>query len=152
LAILAFVLPAEETRPERPVLEPELIAFIRNSVQSIWSLEVLLLLRRRTAEALKPAEIVAALRSSPGLISKCLHQLVQAGLVSLDDEAGTARFSPATPDLARLCEALEIASHDRPIAVRDAITWSPNDKLRNFSDAFRLKGPDAKDKDWGKDE
>jgi len=129
------------------VLDLHLVAFIRNSVQSIWSLEVLLLLRRRAPQGLRQDEIVAALRSSPRLISRCLQQLAEARLLYLDQETGAARFAPATPDLARLCDALETASQDRPIALRDAIIHSPNDKLRNFSDAFRLKGPDPKSSD-----
>jgi hypothetical protein len=128
------------------VLEPDLIAFVRNSVQSIWSIELLLLLRRKAPEGLSVDEIVAALRSSHRLISRCLEQLAYVGLVSVDG-AGIARFAPATPELAALCEALDKASQERPIALRDAIASSPNDKLRNFSDAFRLKGPDK-----GKDE
>ena len=133
------------------MLDLDLVAFIRNSVQSIWSLEVLLLLRRRAPQGLRQDEIVAALRSSPKLISRCLQQLADARLVHVDQETGAARFAPATPDLARLCDTLETASQDRPIAVRNAIILSPNDKLRNFSDAFRLKGRDPKNSD-GDDE
>jgi hypothetical protein len=128
------------------VLDPNLLAFVRNSVQSIWSLELLLLLRRKAPEGLNVDEIVAALRSSHRLISRCLEQLGDAGLVSRD-EAGIARFAPANRELAVLCDALEKASQERPVALRDAIASSPNDKLRNFSDAFRLKGPEkGKDK------
>jgi predicted transcriptional regulator len=122
------------------VLDPNLLAFVRNSIRSIWALEVLLLLRRKAPEALALDSIVTALRASHKLISRCLEQLGQAGLVST--EGGVSRFAPATPVLAALCDALEKASHERPIALRDAIASSPNDKLRNFSDAFRFKSPD----------
>jgi hypothetical protein len=126
------------------VLEPDLIHFVRTSVRSIWALEVLLLLRRKAPTALTPGEIVADLRASPGLITRIIEQLVAEHLV-VRDAAGAIRFE-CDPGLAKLCEALELAAQDRPIALRDAIHSSPNDKLRNFSDAFRLKGKD-KDKD-----
>lgn len=122
------------------MLDPNLLAFVRNSIRSIWSLEVLLLLRRKAPEGLAQDSIVTALRASHKLISKCLEQLAQAGLVSVE-EGGVSRFAPATPVLAALCDALEKASHERPIALRDAIASSPDDKLRNFSDAFRFKDP-----------
>jgi hypothetical protein len=120
------------------VLEPDLIHFVRTSVRSIWALEVLLLLRRRAPAGLTADEIVAALRASPGLITRIIDQLVAERLV-IKDAAGAIRFE-CDPGLAKLCDALELAAQDRPIALRDAIHSSPNDKLRNFSDAFRLKG------------
>ncbi|HEV7690555.1 MAG TPA: hypothetical protein VGO52_07035 [Hyphomonadaceae bacterium] len=107
-------------------------------MRSIWALEVLLLLRRRAPAGLTADEIVAALRASPGLITRIIDQLVAERLV-IKDAAGAIRFE-CDPGLAKLCDALELAAQDRPIALRDAIHSSPNDKLRNFSDAFRLKG------------
>jgi hypothetical protein len=116
-------------------------------VRSIWALEVLLLLRRRAPAALTPDEIVAALRASLGLITRIIDQLVAASLI-VRNASGGVRFE-CDPAIAKLCDALDQAAHDRPIALRDAIASSPDDKLRNFSDAFRLT---SKDKPEGKDE
>lgn len=87
-----------------------------------------------------PDEIVATLRASPGLIDRVLSQLATANLI-VRESSGVVRFD-CDPGLAKLCEALETAAQDRPIALRGAIASSPNHKLRNFSDAFRLKGKD----------
>lgn len=127
----------------RPLLDSDLIHFVRTHVRSIWALEVLLLLRSKAPAALTQEEIVSALRASPGLISRIVDQLAAANLIV--DESGACRFE-CDPALAKLCEALEAAAQDRPIALRDAIASSPNHKLRNFSEAFRLKGKD-KDRD-----
>ncbi len=127
------------------MLENELLAFIRHSIRSIWALEVLLLLRR-SPSGLTAEAIVANLRSSPMLIARCLHQLSDAGLVSVGDD-GLARYSCATLELARLCDSLAAAAQETPIALRDAIVSAPNDRLRNLADAFRFKTPDKKDKD-----
>lgn len=131
------------------MLDPGLLHFVRTSVRSFGALEVLLLLRRRAPQGLTADEIVSALRSSPTLIGRLLVQLEGEGLVA-SDPAGAVRFECRTPELATLCEALALASQDRPVALRDAIASSPNDKLRNFSDAFRLKGKDKPDKGSGK--
>ena len=131
--------------PTRPVLDPDLIQFVRASVRSIWALEVLLLLKRRAPAALTAEEIVAALRASPGLINRIIDQLADERLL-IHDPAGGVRFE-CDPGMAKLCDALDRAAQDRPIALRDAIASSPNDKLKNFSDAFRLKGKDKQGDD-----
>ena len=114
-------------------------------MRSIWALEVLLLLKRRAPAALTPDEIVAALRASHTLINRIIDELAAQHLVTRDPGGGV-RFE-CDPGMAKLCDALALAAQDRPIALRDAIVSSPNDKLRNFSDAFRLKGKDNKGDD-----
>ncbi len=80
------------------------------------------------------------------LIERLLEQLSVAGLVMRDDSG--ARFQCASPELDKLCEALAIAAEQRPVALREAIASSPNDKLRNFADAFRFTPKDpSKDRD-----
>lgn len=124
------------------MLHSELLDFVRHSVRSIWALECLLLLRRKAAAATLD-EIVAELRATPKLIERCLSQLEAAGCIARDD-GGAARYAPATRHIAAMCDALETASVERPVALRDAIAAShADDKLRNFADAFRFK----KDKD-----
>ena len=123
------------------MLDPDLIHFVRNSVRSIWALELLLLLRRSSPRAIPPDELVRVLRATPSLIHRCLAELQKAGVVTRTQN-GEARFEPDNPELALLCDGLDRASVERPIALRDAITSSTNDKLRNFSDAFKLRKDD----------
>ena len=123
------------------MLEPDLIAFVRDRIRSIWTLELLLLLQRNAERAISPADLVRDLRASSRLIDRSLAQLAAANLIQLDD-AGAARFAPATPELRDLCDALSSASLERPIALRDAIVLGSNQALRNFADAFRFKGKD----------
>lgn len=74
------------------------------------------------------------------LIGRLLDGLVAARLVVVDESG--ARFQCAEPALEPLCEALAVAAEERPIALRDAIISMPSEKLRDFSEAFRLKGRD----------
>lgn len=126
------------------MLKPRLIAFIRASIPSIWALELVLLLKAIAPQALPPDEIVQKLRATRTLVNRLLTQLADAGLVALD-ETGSARFACARPELGTLCDELEVAALERPVALRDAIMSSPNDKLKNFADAFRLKPKDKEE-------
>jgi DNA-binding GntR family transcriptional regulator len=108
-------------------------------LQSIWMLEILLFLRRRAGDQVSREEIVREMRATPSLVSGVLDRLHAGHLVSLQ-ENGDASFAPSTPELAILCEKLEAASRDRPIALRDAIIGSTGTKLQDLADAFRLSG------------
>lgn len=123
------------------MLEPQLLAFIRTSIPSIWALELLLLLRRAAPGYLTRDELVQHLRATPTLIDRLLSQFQTSGLTARN-EAGAYRFDCATQDISTLCEALAVAAEERPIALRDAIISAPNDKLRDLADAFRFKDSD----------
>ena len=126
------------------MLDPDLLAFVRSSIPSIWALELLLLIRRAAPGYLTRDELVQHLRATPTLIDRLLERLEAARLVSRND-TGAVRFECGSPELENLCEALATAADERPIALRDAIISMPNEKLRDFSEAFRFK-----DKDKGK--
>jgi hypothetical protein len=123
------------------VLDPQLLAFVRSSIPSIWALELLLLLRRAAPGYLTREELVQHLRATPMLIDRLLTQLSAAGLIKAN-ESGAVRFECTSPQLDTLCDALAVAAEERPIALRDAIISMPRDKLRDFSEAFRFKGKD----------
>jgi hypothetical protein len=120
------------------VLEPQLLAFIRSSIPSIWALELLLLLRRAAPGYLSREELVHHLRATPTLIDRLLHRLSASGLVARSGD-GAYRFECISPAAESLCEALALAADERPIALRDAIIAAPNDKLRDLADAFKFK-------------
>jgi hypothetical protein len=123
------------------VLDPQLLAFVRTSIPSVWALELLLLLRRAAPGGLTREELVQHLRATPLLIDRLLDGLVAARLIAVDED-GAARFQCTAPDMEALCDALALAAEERPIALRDAIISMPSEKLRDFSEAFRLKGKD----------
>ncbi len=123
------------------VLDPELLAFVRTSIPSVWALELLLLLRRAAPGYLTREELVQHLRATPLLIDRLLEGLAEAKLITIN-AAGAAGFQCGAPELEALCDALAKAAEERPIALRDAIISMPSEKLRDFSEAFRLKGKD----------
>jgi hypothetical protein len=119
------------------VTDEEIFAFVRTSVRSVWALELLLLLRRDPQRAWRSDELVRELRSSPAIVQEELTALRTARLVGEAD--GCFRYQPLAPALDALVNGLQTAYAARPMAVVKAIMAAPNDKLRIFSDAFRLK-------------
>jgi DNA-binding GntR family transcriptional regulator len=120
------------------VTEDDLLAFIATSIVSVWALELLLLLRRDPGRAWQPDALVRELRSSTSVITDALRRLQDAGLVMRDDD-GSARYHSASPQLDRLASELEKIYAAKPMAVINAIVNARTDKLRAFSDAFKLK-------------
>ena len=119
------------------MLDPDLINFVRHSLRSVWALEVLLFIRRHSPEPVGYGTIVRELRATPALVRRIVEQLVAEHLV-VPEGAESVRFRASTTSLERMCDLVDAASRDRPIALRDAIIGNPDAKLKNFSDAFRF--------------
>jgi DNA-binding IclR family transcriptional regulator len=121
--------------------DAELAAFLREHVRSVWGVELLLLMKRDPARGWTPAELVRELRASTGLVSDNLQRFERAGLAVQDDQ-GCWRFSPAAAVLGQLCERLETAYRERPVAIVNLIA-APRDPLQALADAFRFKRGDG---------
>lgn len=119
------------------MIPAELADFIQGSIKSVWSVELLLFLRRRREQSWTPDQLIAELRSSRSVVVDVLATFVQAGLAT--EEAGAFRFAPASDELDRLAQALEAAYAERPASVVRAILSAPSEKLKFFADAFRIK-------------
>jgi hypothetical protein len=119
------------------VSSDEVGRFIRSSFRSVWSLELLLLLKR-DPRRWTHAELVSTLRASDLVVRQGLEALTAAGLVSVD-EAGGAAYSPASEAIARLVDESESLYARSPDAVRRMIVSSSTSGLAAFADAFRLR-------------
>lgn len=121
-----------------PPLEHDLVAFIEGAFPSVWALETLLVLRADPQTSWTAERLVTELRASGPLVDDCLRVLARAGLVV---EAGEAfRYAPVNARLGALCDLLEAAYRERPVAVTKAIARSRPDALKGFADSFRLGG------------
>lgn len=133
---------ASEKKGKRArALEADLQTFIRSSIKSVWALELLLLLRKRAPNAAARDDLVRDLRATRQLVDTCITQLQAAGLVACE-EGGQCRYAPAAPAMGALADQLEQAYRERPLGVMEIIVSSPNDRLKTFADAFRLKPKD----------
>lgn len=115
----------------------DLLRFIGSSFRSVWALELLLVLRE-DQRAWSRAELVSTLRASDLVVAKSLDSLVAAGLISIEGE--TARYMPASDDIAQHVKKLDKLYAARPDAVRRAIVSASTSGATAFADAFRLRG------------
>ena len=120
------------------MISSDLLAFIRASIQSVWALELLLLLKRDSSRTWTVPALVQEMRASNPLVTGVLVTFEAVGLVRREED-GAYVYAPAAPALAALADQLENAYRLRPAAVVKAILSSPNDKLQSFADAFRFK-------------
>ena len=117
--------------------EDEVLSFVATSLRSVWALEVAMLLRRERAKAWTMDDIVRETRSSQTASADALTALKAAGFIT--EEGGSYRYWPATPTLETLAAEIEALYAKKPATVIKAILAAPHDKLRIFSDAFKLK-------------
>ena len=111
--------------------------FIRSSFRSVWSLEVLLLLKREP-RPWAAEEIVASLRASDLIVSQSVSALTDAGFL-VTDSAGRAEYRPSSEEAAALLTQAERLYAQSPDAVRRLILGSSSGGLAAFVDAFRLR-------------
>jgi hypothetical protein len=120
-------------------ISAHLVDFIRGAFPSVWSLELLLLLRSEPARAWSRVELVGQLRGSDHIVDQGAAALVAGGLAASED-GGTIRYAPATPEIGRLVDETAKLYAKRPDAVRRTIVFGGNATLQAFSEAFKLRG------------
>jgi DNA-binding transcriptional ArsR family regulator len=116
----------------------EVQGFIRSTFRSVWSLELLIFLRRSKDRAWATDELVTGLRASQSIIGQSVDTLTAAGLVATEGE-GNVRYLPASADLDKRAEEAEAFYARSPDAVRRLIVMAASDGLSAFADAFRLR-------------
>ena len=112
--------------------------FLRSTFTSVWSLELLLLLRQRPDHDWSEAELVEALRASKLVVSRSLQSLVAAALVVPTDDGG-ARYARLSRDTEKLIAEAESMYARSPDAVRRLIIEAGMDPAAKFADAFRFR-------------
>ncbi len=95
-------------------------------------------MRRSPERAWTPREIDRELRSSELVVAGALARLIAAGLV-IEESEGRFCYRPARPDLSDLVDTLARFHAEFPFAVVQAILAAPNQQIRTFADAFRIK-------------
>jgi hypothetical protein len=120
-------------------ISSQLADFIRGAFPSVWTLELLLLLKSEPGHPWTRQELVDKLRGSEPIVVQGVVALVAGGLVATE-EGGTVRYAPASPDIERLVEEAVRQYAKRPDAVRRIIVFAGQTGLQAFSEAFKLRG------------
>ena len=118
--------------------EEEVIGFIREHIGSVYTLELLLLVKRDRHKSWTIGDLVRELRSSDTAVAEALGRMNLAGLVSQNPE-GRYVFAPISVRHEQLAAEIEKAYNSTPMSVVKAIIALPEEKLRAFSAAFKLK-------------
>jgi hypothetical protein len=119
----------------------EIVRFIHEYIDSVEQLEVLLLLRSSAPSAWTAEAVARDLRTAESSVTarlKTLHaqKLVEAATA----ESGTAyRYAPDGVGTDRLVGELASEYALRRVAVITLIFSKPNDAVRSFADAFRIR-------------
>lgn len=123
-------------------IERDLPDLIRTHLPSVWSLELLLLVRRQRDRAWTVQELTDELRASLPIVVSALDAFKRSGLVAHDDD-GRYRYAPASTFLAEFGDLVERQYRERPVAVINLIA-APEDRLQQLADAFRFRGKDRR--------
>lgn len=123
-------------------LSDDVQTFLRLHIPSVMQLEVLLHLRAAAGRPCAPIQISRQVGGSVDAAIGCLTALERAGLVErVDDEHDLCyRYAP-TPELRPQVDAVAGAYARRKVAVISYVFSQPDDALRSFSDAFRIRRP-----------
>ena len=118
--------------------KPELAAFVREHMRSVWAVELLLLLKRDPDRRWAAGDLVRELRASVPLVSDNLQRFERSGL-AVREEGEMWRYAPALPMLAALADQLEAAYRERPVTIINIIA-TPPDPVQGLADAFKFRG------------
>lgn len=119
--------------------EEEVLAFVHSELGSVWALELLILLKSTPDKNFRMDELVLQLRSSSLAVAQGLTRLKANGFAA-ETADGTYRFAPRSPRHLQMAKAIQSISVEKPMTVIKAIAEIPNQQLRNFSDAFKIRG------------
>jgi hypothetical protein len=118
-------------------LADDLVRFVQTHLGSVWALKLMLTLMREPDRSWTVEALVRELRASSAVISPLLSRFVRIGLAIETD--GDWTWRPATPEMEELAGKVAHAYAVTPFGVIQAIAEAPEDRIRGFADAFRLR-------------
>lgn len=115
--------------------------FIAQHLQSVMQLEVLLRLRSSPDQVHSPMGLSRELGGSVDAAIACLRDLEATGLAGRSDDPDELAYvyQPRDRSLASTVDQVADAYAKRKVAVVTEIFREPQDPLRSFSDAFRIR-------------
>jgi hypothetical protein len=120
------------------MLSEDAKTFMAAAISSIWALELLLFLRKRADRSWTVAELTRELRASDLIVEEATATFQVAGLLVTEADA-TLRYKPASDALEMIVAEIADAYATQPVAVSKEILSARHDKIRHFTDAFRIR-------------
>jgi hypothetical protein len=120
-------------------LGPEVLQLIGECIDSLESLEALALLYRSPDTFWSADAVAAQIGARADIVAQKLQQLAAAGLLARAKDSVAYRYAPAALASCEGADLLLQAFAKRRVDVVNAIYSSNLERLRAFSNAFRLK-------------
>ena len=112
--------------------------FIREQIQTVPKLEVLLLLHRDHSRAFTVAEVATELGFDNDAAREQLTALEAIGLVEANKQKSKYRYHPVDATLASIVDRLAVAYPKQRVPILSAILAEERNKVRRFVEAFKL--------------
>lgn len=110
--------------------------FIRQCIDRLETLDVLVLMQADRERSWTAAELSGQMRSSRLAIETALTTLITRGLVAQENDRYS--FRPHTPEQESRTTRLVACYREKRTAVISFIFSAPNEAVRSFADAFRI--------------
>lgn len=115
-------------------------AFVTDHIDSVLQLELLLLLQKKRDRDFDAAEVVEELRIDATWASAQLEDFCARGILAcVEGTPRRYRYAPKSPEMDAAITRLDQTYTDRRVSVISLIFSKPTDKLKSFSDAFRVR-------------
>ena len=122
------------------LISQEVRRFIAEHINSVFQLEVLLLLHGQKDRGWSAEDVDRELGIGVDEAKAQLNDLEARGLLSVEKGASSLyRYSPASEELDRAVSGLAKAYSERRVNVLSSIFSKPVDKVRLFAEAFRIR-------------
>jgi len=99
-----------------PELTPAAQKFLREHIQSVWQLELILFMKERS-RALSATEIASQLYSNPHVIETALSDFAKGGIVKEKEDASLFTYAPESVELTNAIEQAGIAYAKKRLSV-----------------------------------
>lgn len=113
--------------------------FLTQHIESVVQLEVLLLLHAHPDRDYSPQQVGTELRFDAAGAAEQLGKLCATGLLTCTSQPSPVYRIQATSATADTVAALAKAYNDRRVTIISLIYSKPVDKIRIFTDAFRIR-------------
>jgi hypothetical protein len=119
-------------------ISQDLKTFLKEHIHSVFSLEVLLLLRREQSRSLTASEVAKELGIEID-VAQQLSELTSANLIrTTDGYTAKYRYAPGDERLESLVDQLAAAYAKQRVPILSLILTEHADRIRGFVEAYRL--------------
>jgi hypothetical protein len=119
------------------VSEEAALAFAQ-SLGSVWSLELLVLLKTDPEKRWRVDELERELRASVQIVGEALQVLARLGIAA-EEPPGTWRYTPQSAAVDAVADELLRLYAVKPATVIKSIYASSVERMRGFASAFKIR-------------